>query len=138
VADLYSTRSYGGVPHATTLGGNCVSMAVSAKMFQVLERDGLVPRAEELGRRITRRLTGANLPGVKTVRGKGLFLGIELETGGGAWFAKAADVVNRCMDRGLMIGSAQQAILRLAPPMNVTDAELEQGLSILEQAIAGK
>lgn len=137
VSELFNHKNYGGVPHATTLGGNCVAMAVSAAMFHALERDKLVPRAAELSRRISQKLTGGKIAGIKEVRGKGLFLGIELDPQG-RWFTKAADVVNRCLERGLMIGSAQRDILRLAPPMNVTDADLDQGLAILQQVIAGQ
>ena len=41
IADLFSVESYGGVPHASTLAGNCIPMAVSARMFEIVERDGL-------------------------------------------------------------------------------------------------
>jgi predicted acetylornithine/succinylornithine family transaminase len=137
VADLFSTKEYGGVPHATTLGGNCVATAVSAKMFEVLERDQLVPRATVLGEQITQRLRDFGAGGlVRQVRGKGLFIGAQLNPDG-AWFDKAGDVVNRCLEQGLLIGSAQQDVLRLAPPMNVTDSELDQGLSILERVLKG-
>ena len=52
IADLFDTHSYGGVPHTSTLSGSAVSMAVSARMFDVVEREGLVPRAEILGERL--------------------------------------------------------------------------------------
>ena len=136
VADLFSTSSYGGVPHATTLGGNCIAMAVSTRLFHVLENERLVERAAVLGERIMARLR--NFSGaaglIREVRGKGLFIGIHLQPDG-AWFDKAADVVNRCLEQALLLGSAQQDIVRLAPPMNVTDDELDQGLSIFERVL---
>jgi predicted acetylornithine/succinylornithine family transaminase len=137
VADLFSTATYGGVPHATTLGGNCIATAVAARMLQVIERDNLLSRAASLGEHITARLRDFARHGmIKQVRGKGLFIGIQLNPDG-FWFDKAADVVNRCLDRGLLIGSAQQDILRLAPPMNVTDDEIDQGLSLLQDVLKG-
>jgi predicted acetylornithine/succinylornithine family transaminase len=133
VSELFHHKSYHGVPHATTLGGNAVSMAVASKMFEVLERDNLVARAGKLGEQIMARLRTSGGGKVKEVRGKGLFIGIELHESAG----KAADVVNKCMQRGLMIGSAQQQILRLAPPMTVSEAEVDQGLTILETVLRG-
>jgi acetylornithine/N-succinyldiaminopimelate aminotransferase len=138
VAELFDSRHYGGVPHATTLGGNCVAMAVSAALFDTLERDNLLPRAAAAGDAIVQRLRqfGEKNPALKAVRGKGLFIGIDLEPTG-QWFEKASQVVSRCMDRGLLIGSAQSTILRLAPPMTISDAEIAQGLDTLEQVILG-
>ena len=137
VADLFSTASYGAVPHGTTLGGNCIAMAVSSRLFDVLERDNLVERAGTLGAKILDQLKemARRLP-LRQVRGVGLFIGLQLNTDG-AWFTKAGDVVNRCLEEGLLIGSAQQDILRLAPPLNVSEDEVAQGLTILERVLKG-
>lgn len=138
VAECYDVNQYGGVPHATTLGGNCVAMAVSAKLFEVIERDNLLERATQLGKRITDQLnqTAQSLPAIAEVRGAGLFIGIELNPEG-AWFDDASDIVDKCMDQGLLIGSAQQNVLRLAPPLVVTDEQIDQGLQTLTNIIRG-
>mgnify|MGYP006272997291 CR=1 FL=1 len=140
VAEYFDAGHMGRVTHATTLGGNAVAMAVSARLFEVLERDELVERATELGQRISQRLRtfAADHPYVKQVRGKGLFLGIELDPGhDGAWFEKGADVVNRCMERGVMINVTQTNVLRLAPPLVITDEQIDQGLAVLEDVLNG-
>lgn len=137
-ADVFNAKQHGGVMHATTLGGNCVAMAVSARMFVVIERDGLIERAAALGQTITDRLNQfAKQTGlIKEIRGKGLFLGIELDPDhDDAWFDSGADVVNRCMERGLMINATQDVVLRLAPPLIVTDAEIDEGLTTLEDVL---
>ena len=138
VADQFDSSVYGGVPHATTLGGNCIATAVAARMFEVIERDGLLKRAATLGESIMTRLRefGDKTGLIKQVRGRGLFIGVELASEG-AWFDKAADVVNRCLESGLLIGSAQTHVLRLAPPMIVTDEQVDQGLTQLEQILQG-
>ena len=136
LADLFDTAKQGGVRHATTLGGNCVTTAVSASMFEVLERDGLVGRALRAGEQIMQRLRafGDEHGLIREVRGKGLFVGIELHPGEG-WFENAAEVVSRCLDRGLLIGAAQDQVLRLAPPLIVTDEEIDEGLGALEEVL---
>jgi acetylornithine/N-succinyldiaminopimelate aminotransferase len=140
VSDHFDYRKHGLVAHATTLGGNCLSMAVSARIFEVIERDNLLDNAAKLGERVTERLTAFSKknPAVKQVRGKGLFPGIDLDpTMKGAWFKSAADVVNKCMERGVMVNGTQNTVLRLAPPIVVTRAELDRGLDVIEEVIAG-
>ncbi len=138
VSELFDHKNYGGVPHATTLGGNCVAMAVSTALFETIEKLNLLDRATQASKKIQDRLAlfAASCPALKETRGRGLFLGLELDPTQ-SWFKKAAEVADKCMQNGLLIGSAQQTVLRLAPPMTVTDAELDQGLTILEQAIRG-
>ena len=98
IADLFSVESYGGVPHASTLAGSCIPMAVSARMFEVIERDGLVERAAILGERLMDELAdrSGRLP-IKEVRGRGLFIGVELDDG---YPMTASDVVREALDRG--------------------------------------
>jgi len=134
-ADLYDAEKQGIVYHATTLGGNCLSMAVTARIFNVLERDRLVDRAATLGKQTVQRLKQfADKHGViSNVRGKGLFIGIELDPdANGAWFKNAGEVVRKAMDAGLLLGSAQTNVLRLAPPLVVTGEQLDRGLGQLE------
>ncbi len=81
LADLFHHRHYGGAIHATTLGGNCLSMAVAAKIFEVIERDKLNDHATTLGEHAMQRLRKLmqDCPAVTDVRGKGLFIGVELD-----------------------------------------------------------
>ncbi|MEM6458218.1 MAG: aminotransferase class III-fold pyridoxal phosphate-dependent enzyme [Planctomycetota bacterium] len=140
LAELYNARTQGGVKHATTLGGNCLSMAVTATIFEVLERDGLIERAAELGQRATARLRrfAEGRPMVREVRGRGLFLGIELDPEAkGAWFENAGDVVRRGLDVGLMVNATGPNVLRIAPPLTIRDEELDRGLGLLEEVLVG-
>ncbi len=131
LAELNDVVKQGGVKHASTLGGNCLAMAVTAAVFEVLTRDGLPERAVQLGEYTQQRVheIGERVGGVKDVRGKGLFIGIELEGG-------ARDVVNGCLERGVLINGAQEKVLRLAPPLVVEQSQLDEGLEALEQVLA--
>ena len=138
VAGLFDAKAMGGTKHATTLGGNAVSMAVAARLFEVLERDNLVERAATLGEQTKARLRqfGQTTGTIEEVRGKGLFLGLALNTDG-RWYHSGADVVNRALERGLMINATQGNVLRLAPPLTIGDDELDEGLTILEDTLSG-
>lgn len=140
LADLFNFKHYGGAVHATTLGGNLLSMAVGAEIFRVIERDNLAAHAAKLGDAAITRLRkfAQRCPLVKDVRGKGLFIGVELDVESkDAWFKSASDVVNRCMEQGVLINAAQNKVLRLAPALVIDQAEFDRGLDVVEAVIAG-
>ena len=140
VAEYFNCKTQGGVKHATTLGGNCVSMAASIAVFDVIERDHLLAHATELGRYVVERLQrfAVNRPIIKQVRGKGLLVGIELDPEArDSSFKDAAEIVNRCMQRGVLLNATQNNVVRLAPPLIVTRDQIDQGLEVFEQALAG-
>ncbi len=141
VAQLYDWNTQKAVKHATTLGGNCLSMAAAAAVFTTLERDSLVDHTRSLGEHILDRLSrfAQQCPAVAQVRGKGLFIGIELagETEG-AWFSGVVDVVNRCREQGVLVNGTQKTVLRIAPPLTITQEELDHGLDVIETVIAGE
>ena len=136
IADLFSIDSYGGVPHATTLGGNCISMAVAARMFDVIERDGLVGRAASLGDHLTAALQDwmGKLP-IQQIRGRGLFIGIELDP---AYQPTAPQVAQAALDRGVLLGSAGDRVLRIAPPLVVTEGELDRGVDLIAALLSSR
>ncbi len=140
VAKYFDYREQGKVVHASTLGGNCLAMAVTAKIFEVLERDRLVERADRLGAHAAERLRAfaASCPAVKAVRGHGLFLGIELDPNAqGAWFDAGKQVVDRCLERGVLINACQDTVLRLAPALTIEQDQFDEGLALVEDVIRG-
>lgn len=133
IADLFSVESYGGVPHASTLAGSCIPMAVSTRMFQVIEQDGLVDRARVLGDRLVEalRALSATRP-IKDVRGRGLFVGIELED---EYPIPAMDIVRQALEAGVLFGSAGDRVIRIAPPLIVSEDELDHGVATLAEVL---
>ena len=132
LAELNDSVKRGGVAHATTLGGNCISMAASAAVFKVLERDGLVRSAAELGEGMLDRLQelAGRTERVSQVRGKGLFIGIEMAEEG-------KPIVQACMERGVLINATRESVLRLAPPLVINPEQIDEGLSVIEEVILG-
>ena len=141
VARFFDHQQMGRVTHATTLGGNCLTAAVAARIFEVIERDDLLAHATKLGQHATQRLQAfaADHPFITDVRGHGLFLGIELDTAHDAFpFDDGKSVVTACLDRGLMINVAGKGnVIRLAPALTVTQAQLDEGLDTLEAVLHG-
>ena len=117
--------------HGCTLGGNPICMAVGAAIFEVLEKEGLPARAAELGRIAQHAIRNFRNAGsrIKDVRGKGLFLGIELQ------MADGTPVVQAALSKGLVINNTHKNVLRLCPSLAIEQATLEQGLTLLEEAL---
>lgn len=138
VAELYDARQHG-VKHATTLGGNCLAMAVTAEIFRVIERDLLLDHATKLGQYAVNRLLAFShqCPAIKAVRGKGLFIGVDLDPAKTTAFKNATEVVNRCMEQGVLINGTQNTILRIAPSLTITHQQMDEGLDVIERVIRG-
>lgn len=140
IAEYYSVAKNGKVMHATTLGGNCLSMAAAKTVFEVIERDGLAERAERLGRSVLERLGGLvdRCDAVVEVRGRGLFIGVELDPEKlPSSLPDVRAVVLSLHERGVMINASKTGVLRLAPPLTIEESLLDEGLSLVESVLMG-
>ncbi len=139
-AELFDWRTHGHAVHASTLGGNCIAMAVTAKVFEVIDRDNLIENAKTLGDMATKRLNefAQNHPIIKQVRGKGLYIGVELDTQAyNGRFTNGGDVVKACLNSGLMVNAVQANVLRIAPALNIDQDLFNEGLDLLEDVLKG-
>jgi 4-aminobutyrate aminotransferase/(S)-3-amino-2-methylpropionate transaminase len=125
-----------------TYGGNPVACASALAAIDVLEQEGLVARAEAIGRRIRERFDrlAAECPLVGDVRGLGAMLAIELshdrQPGRPAADAAAAVVLRCRQDRVLVLTAGPHGnVIRMLPPLVITDAELDRGLGAIETAV---
>jgi 4-aminobutyrate aminotransferase len=122
--------------HGSTFGGNPVACAAAIATLDALERGQCYERARLLGHRALARLhaaAAANPDLVRDVRGVGLMIGVELRDA-----AVAADVQQRCLADGLIVLTCGpgENVLRLIPPLTISDDELEHGLGILTAHLA--
>ncbi|KAF2084153.1 ornithine aminotransferase [Saccharata proteae CBS 121410] len=122
--------------HGSTYGGNPLGSAVAIRALEVVLEEGLVERAQRLGdvfRAGLRQIADRN-PMLSLVRGKGLLNAIvidETRTGGhSAW-----DLCMLFKEKGLLAKPTHQNIIRLAPPLVISDDEIETALSIIEEAM---
>jgi acetylornithine/N-succinyldiaminopimelate aminotransferase len=107
--------------HGSTFGGNPVSCAAACAVVDAIDEE-LLANVREHGRVLAGAL--AALPGVVEVRGRGLLLGAVLER-------PAAEIVTECREQGLVVLTAGDDVLRLAPPLTIDDSDVVEATEIL-------
>lgn len=118
--------------HASTFGGNPFATAVANAVLQVLTEEDLPERAAQMGDVLRKRLEklAQKYPTLLgEVRGKGLLIGVALKDGGSA-------ILHEALERGLFINVVGSSVLRLLPPLNVTEQEIDEAIEILDESIA--
>ena len=117
--------------HGTTFGGNPVSCAAALATIDVVEP--LLARVRALGAHAVEVLSAVRNPAIREVRGVGLMLAVELDS-----HDAAAAVLGRCFDAGMLVLTCgpESQVLRLIPPLTITDEELAQALGILTRALS--
>ncbi len=117
--------------HATTFGGGPLVTRAGLAVFDVIQKGKLTQRAARMGNDLRKRLErmARKYLVIHEIRGKGLMVGVELVQSG-------KEIVAECLKRKLLINCAQEKVLRIMPALTVTPAELDQGLEILEGALA--
>ena len=113
--------------HGTTFGGQPLAASAARAVLQVMQDIDAPALSTEKGARLAQALRA--LPGVATVRGLGLLLGAELSPEVLAGRA-AKDVANACLDAGLVVNGVTSTAIRFAPPINISDAHLQEGIDI--------
>ena len=116
--------------HGSTFGGNPLSCAVAITVVDQIEKLDLARRAGQLGDRMMgefrQRLSDLNC--VKDIRGMGLMIGIELNS-------PCGDLVAKGLEKGILINVAADKVIRLLPPLTITDDEAEQICEIVCQLV---
>jgi acetylornithine/succinyldiaminopimelate/putrescine aminotransferase len=121
--------------HATTFGGTPLATAAARAVLAEMQRIDAPRLARAAGARLTERLSAVS--GVKEVRGLGLLIAVELEASdGGPRDAKA--VSDAALDAGLVVNAVTANALRLAPPLNVSDDQIDEAVAILATVMAGE
>ncbi|MBN1660754.1 MAG: ornithine--oxo-acid transaminase [Anaerolineae bacterium] len=117
--------------HGSTYGGNPLACAVAREALKVLVDEGLIQRAADLGDYLMARLREIDSPHVQEIRGKGLWVGIVLnaEAGGARRFCEAL------MERGMLAKETHWNVIRLAPPLVITRAEIDWALERLAEVL---
>lgn len=124
-ADVASAFAPG--DHATTFGGQPLAARAALATLDVMEREQIPERAARAGTRLAESLQ--KIDGVADVRGAGLLVAAELVPG-----LDAKAVAQRCLDAGLVLNAVTASALRLAPPLLVTDAEIDEAAAIIAAA----
>ncbi|MDH3716726.1 MAG: aspartate aminotransferase family protein [Planctomycetota bacterium] len=112
--------------HAATFGGNPIAACAGLATLETIEKENLLERAAALADIFRARLTELQqqCDQVRDVRVLGLMIGIELDQAGAA-------VVDKCLQRNLLVNCTQNVVIRLLPAMTLTDQQAEEGCDIL-------
>ena len=116
--------------HASTFGGNPIAAAAGIAVLETIEEENLLERAQENAALFAGLLRDLQeqCPHVREVRQAGLMIGVELEIEG-------APIVQKCLERGLLINCTQGNVLRLLPAMNIEPKQVERGMEIFADAV---
>ena len=116
--------------HGSTFGGNPLSCAAAAAVIDSIEADQLVERAATLGEQLLHdfRQALAGVDGVTDIRGQGLMIGIELDR-------DCAELMQQALARGLLINVTAGRVIRLLPPLIISDSQAEQIVSTVSELI---
>jgi acetylornithine aminotransferase len=115
--------------HGSTFGGNPVACAAALAVLNTIADDGLLDAVKRVGGHLHDRLAALTDPLVAEVRGSGLWQGVALTD------ARAGDVEAAARDHGLLVNAVKPDVLRLAPPLVVTEAEVDDAADRLAAAL---
>lgn len=113
--------------HGSTFGGNPVATAAGLAVIETIEKKDLLARVAQVGVELMAEI--AMIEGVKSVRGAGLLIGVEFSE------AIAKKVAAQCEKNGLLVNGNSETVIRLAPPLVITDAEIKKFLKIFTTSI---
>lgn len=126
--------------HGSTYGGNPLACAVASAVLQEIDEQNLAANALSMGARLQQTIRTWNYPQLTGIRGRGLLLGMALDP---AFFpiisgqTPAQHLVHSLMTNGLLTVPAGPHTVRLLPPLNVSDAEVDIALGIIHDTLAG-
>ncbi len=112
--------------HGTTFGGNPLAMRAGVETIRIIEEDGLLAHAAKVGAHLRAALEReiGTLPGVHEIRGQGLMIGIELTRSCGV-------LMQRALEAGLLISVTADKVIRLVPPLIITEGEADEVVGLL-------
>ncbi len=117
--------------HGSTFGGNPLGAAVAREALKVLVEENLVEKSYEHGKYFREQLRAVNSKHVKEIRGRGLFIGVELndEAGGARRFCEAL------MGKGILAKETHDNVIRFAPPLVITKEEIDWAMERIKDVL---
>lgn len=117
--------------HGSTFGGNPLGVAVAREAIKVLIDENLIEKSFELGDYFREQLRSINSPHVKVIRGKGLFIGVELQdsANGARRFCEAL------MEKGILAKETHDNVIRFAPPLIITKDEIDWAMERIKEIL---
>ncbi|GEL07597.1 ornithine--oxo-acid transaminase [Salisediminibacterium halotolerans] len=115
--------------HGSTFGGNPLSCAVSVAALDVIEEEKLAERSDRLGRAFKEELQTIDNPKIREIRGKGLFIGVELTE-------PARPYCEMLKEKGLLCKETHENVIRFAPPLVIAESDLNWALAQIKDILS--
>lgn len=112
--------------HASTFGGNGLACAAALANIEVIKKEKLVKRSQDMGNYLMKKLRELNKDYVMDIRGKGLMVGMELSI-------KCEDIVAKARENGVLLNCTSESVLRFVPPLTITKQQLDKAVSVLDE-----
>jgi ornithine--oxo-acid transaminase len=126
VMDVFTPGS-----HGSTFGGNPLAAAVGLEALHVIREEGLVERSRDLGAHMLARLSAIDSTALKHVRGRGLWVGAEIDPA----VASARAACERLLEKGVLSKETHRTVVRLAPPLVIARDDLDWALDRFEDVL---
>ena len=118
--------------HGSTFGGNPLAATVGLEALRIIRDEGLVERSRDLGAHMLGRLRAIRSPAVKEIRGRGLWVGAEINPE----FAGARLVCERLLAEGVLSKETHHTVVRMAPPLVIAREDLDTALDRFEEVVS--
>lgn len=133
VADDFIMRHVGPGDHGSTYGGNPLAMATSMAAVRVLVEEGLAENSLAMGERMQAGLRAIGSPLVKEVRGRGLFIGVEIK---GEAHVDGNNLAKILKSKRILTKATHDSTVRLTPPLVITADEVDEVVDAVDSALA--
>ncbi len=117
--------------HGSTFGGNPLASAVGLEALKILVEEKLPERSKEMGDYLIEKLHGLDSPLISGIRGRGLFVGIEIDR----TLASAREICEALMYRGLLSKETHETVVRLAPPLIISRDEIDWAVDQISEVL---
>ncbi len=114
--------------HGSTFGGNPLACAIALAALDVITEEGLIENADNLGRYFLQKLQSLQSPHIVDVRGKGLFIGVELDT-------KARPYCEALKEEGILCKETHENVIRFAPPLVITKDQIDWAFERIKKVV---
>ncbi len=118
--------------HGSTFGGNPLAAAIAKRSIELLEEDGLIENSRIMGDYFKESLLNLNSKIIKEIRGKGLWLGVEIDPD----YVSGKELSKMCLDAGILCKETHETTIRYAPPLVISKEELDWGIDKIKEVFS--
>jgi len=117
--------------HGSTFGGNPLAAAIGKRSLELLEEENLIENSRVLGDFFKNVLNSINSPVIKEVRGRGLWIGVVIDPN----YISGKELSKLLLNEGILCKETHETVIRFAPPLVVTKAEIEWAVEVIKTVI---